>query len=445
MFRVTKIAKNKAILKPYYFKHKISQMTQTEIAEELGYSKQYISKQFREFDQAIDAVITDHRGRPAKKEPPVQVTEDSTKVELERKIFLLQTVIDFLYLIIAFWSKELGLKKSLFRKWLPGKIKIFLVEALIEYRKKGGKIQDYAKAIGKDPSTLYRWLRLYEKGKSLENHQPPGRPNKIYPRWIKKIIMKLHKKYPEASNCALALRFNNINNSIMLNANDIANIFREESLRLIENRKRKEKRFDFTMRNMSWDMDFIEFSLKHIRYKALVIVDHHSRKLLYARILLKPSSLKVNQIVKDLCKHYRIKPVFIKADNGPEFRKKFRNLLSSTGINLLNSPCYYPQFNGVVERLNGEIRRYSRNLVFSSIDAINGFLENFQDYYNYQPHESLGYLTPAEVFKKGRHNNHPLNIELIKPYIKDGELRMSFTKRDGSPGRLSFELLKNTG
>ena len=28
---------------------------------------------------------------------------------------------------------------------------------------------------------------------------------------------------------------------------------------------------------------------------------------------------------------------------------------------------------------------------------------------------------------------------------KDGELRMSFTKRDGSPGRLSFKLLKNTG
>ncbi len=136
----------------------------------------------------------------------------------------MQTVIAFLRLIIEFWSKELGLKKSLLHKWLPGKIKLFLVETLIEYRKKGGKIQDYAEAVGKNPATLYRWLRLYEEGKSLENHQPPGRPKKIYPRWIKKRIMKLHKKYPEASNRALALRFNNINSSVMLKANDIDNI-----------------------------------------------------------------------------------------------------------------------------------------------------------------------------------------------------------------------------
>ena len=73
MFRVKKISKNKEILKPYYFKYKDFQMTQTEIAEELGYSKQYISKQFKEFDQAIDEVITDHRGRQAKKEKPIQV------------------------------------------------------------------------------------------------------------------------------------------------------------------------------------------------------------------------------------------------------------------------------------------------------------------------------------------------------------------------------------
>lgn len=136
MFRVKKISKNKEILKPYYFKYKDFQMTQTEIAEELGYSKQSISKQFKEFDQAIDEVITDHRGRQAKKEKPIQIAGSNTKAELERKIILLQTVIDFPYLIIESWSKELGLKKSLFRRWLPGKIKIFLVEALIEYRKK---------------------------------------------------------------------------------------------------------------------------------------------------------------------------------------------------------------------------------------------------------------------------------------------------------------------
>jgi len=134
---LTKIAKNKAILKPYYFKYKNYRMNQTEIAGALGCSKQYISKHFKEFDKAIDNVITDHRGRPVKKKNPVQpALDNNTKVELEIKILLLQTVIAFLRLIIEFWPKGLGIKKSLFRKWLPGKIKLFLVKALIEYRKK---------------------------------------------------------------------------------------------------------------------------------------------------------------------------------------------------------------------------------------------------------------------------------------------------------------------
>jgi len=86
MFHLTKIAKNKAILKPYYFKYKNYQMNQTEIAGALGCSKQYISKHFKEFDKAIDNVITDHRGRPVKKENINQsVLDDNTKAELKSK------------------------------------------------------------------------------------------------------------------------------------------------------------------------------------------------------------------------------------------------------------------------------------------------------------------------------------------------------------------------
>jgi IS30 family transposase len=216
------------------------------------------------------------------------------------------------------------------------------------------------------------------------------------------------------------------------------NYLAEEKLRIDSLRQKRKKRFDFSKIHISWDLDFMEFTINHLRYKALIVVEHHSRRLLYARVILEPTAEKVARIIKALGKHYNTLPTFIKADNGPEFRDTFKTLMASLNITVLNSPRYYPRFNGVVERLNGSIRRMVQRVTVTSVASVNTFLSRFLDTHNYTPHESLGWLTPIKVFRDKCHQNHPTFTEVITPYVKDDCIRIRFTRRNGNQGRLSF-------
>jgi transcriptional regulator with XRE-family HTH domain len=63
---MARIAKNKQILKNYFFQYHNQSLTMPEIAQLMGCSVQYISKVFKGFDAALDNAIIDKRGRPAK-------------------------------------------------------------------------------------------------------------------------------------------------------------------------------------------------------------------------------------------------------------------------------------------------------------------------------------------------------------------------------------------
>ena len=62
--------------------------------------------------------------------------------------------------------------------------------------------------------------------------------------------------------------------------------------------------------------------------------------------------------------------------------------------------------------------------------------------YNFKiPMDSLAGKTPADIFLSGEDNFTPENAEIVKPYEKDGELRMKFTDRDGNPARISAPII----
>ena len=440
---MARIAKNKQILKNYFFQYHNQSLTMPEIAQLMDCSVQYISKVFKGFDAALDNAIIDKRGRPAKTdEAPGSKLSELKKVNqaLCLKVFLLEAIVQFLLMFIKGWGRELGIKLNPYHDRLSGEIKRFLVETYLEFRKQGGKLSEFAKAINKDQTTVYRWIKRYESGKSLEDQQPPGKAKKEIAPWIKKAVLKLIRSYPLATDRGLAHLFNKLagSNRVKVSPFDVKRIIAEEKMRIDSLRQKRKKRFDFSKIHISWDLDFMEFTINHLRYKALIVVEHHSRRLLYARVILEPTAEKVARIIKALGKHYNTLPTFIKADNGPEFRDTFKTLMASLNITVLNSPRYYPQFNGVVERLNGSIRRMVQIVTVTSVASVNTFLSRFLDTHNYTPHESLGWLTPIKVFRDKCHQNHPTFTEVITPYVKDDCIRIRFTRRNGNQGRLSF-------
>ncbi len=69
-------------------------------------------------------------------------------------------------------------------------------------------------------------------------------------------------------------------------------------------------------------------------------------------------------------------------------------------------------------------------------------IQEFVEQYNYKmPMDSLGGKTPADIFLSGEENFTHENAEIVKPYEKDGELRMKFTDRDGNPARISVPII----
>jgi len=434
-----RIAISKDNLKPFFHKYELGMVTQVEVALELGVSKQYVSRVFNGFQQALQEASRDQRGRPRKD----SASECPKCRESAKQLFLLKTWIEFLLMWISSFTRQLGIDYSPFNCRLSGKVKLFLLKSWFAYRELGGKLADFAQGIHRDPSTVYRWLKLYEAGLSLDD-KPYGlkKAPRVYPAWVLKAVHKLKKGYPLAEYTGLAKLFNHSlsNPQLKLSANEIKRILNQVEHNKKQDKARRLKLYDFIKANVSWDIDFMEFTFNHIRRRALIVVDHHSRKLLYARVMLNPTSHKVALVIKALTQHYKVVPQLVKADNGPEFRKQFSQLLGDVGITLLNSPVYYPQFNGVVERVIREIRQRSYNFVLNSTKEIDHFLSKFQDYYNHQVHASLGGLTPAQVYKKKFNGSHPVTTEIVKPYIKDGELRLKFTGGNGNPSRLSFPM-----
>jgi len=58
------------------------------------------------------------------------------------------------------------------------------------------------------------------------------------------------------------------------------------------------------------------------------------------------------------------------------------------------------------------------------------------------PMDSLGGKTPADIFLSGEEDFMPDGAEVVKPYEKDGELRMKFTDRDGNLARTSVPIIQ---
>ena len=91
----------------------------------------------------------------------------------------------------------------------------------------------------------------------------------------------------------------------------------------------------------------------------------------------------------------------IRVDNGPEFiSAKLDEWCKAEHITLIFIQPGKPMQNAFVERCNGNIRRELLNAyVFRSLNEVRERAEEWRiDYNCSRPHQSLGYVPPAEFF-----------------------------------------------
>ena len=90
----------------------------------------------------------------------------------------------------------------------------------------------------------------------------------------------------------------------------------------------------------------------------------------------------------------------IQVDGGSEFMSVFEEAVEAAGIRLFELPPRSPKLNGCVERSNRTYREefYDCTDALATVTALSPALARWDVVYNtIRPHQSLGYLTPAEA------------------------------------------------
>ena len=156
--------------------------------------------------------------------------------------------------------------------------------------------------------------------------------------------------------------------------------------------------------NQGWAMDFLsDWVVGHgqQRVRVINIVDECSRKALWTEAHESISAKKLVDVL-DKVVAWRGKPEYIRCDNGPEFiSEKLRDWAMNNDIDLKFIQPGKPSQNGIIERLNGTLRRECLNMEwFSSMELLNEHIQDWWRVYNsIRPHSSLKYMTP-DTFEK---------------------------------------------
>lgn len=324
--------------------------------------------------------------------------------------------------------------------------KLYVLQMLGKFQRKGGQFKEFCKGIGKSPETIKSWKKRYEERGYTGLHDKTTRPknfgNKV-PLKIKKYLMALFIRFPRWTDYQYNKYMrSNPEHSYYISLPTIQKIRRMHKVKSEMEKERIKKRWCFNNGTDVWTVDFT-CMIKTDSYKLqlLTVSDARSRFLFKTALLLDTSTDIVVDYLSELFIKYG-KPTIIKVDNGPEFRTDCRNKIRELSIYLFNSPSYYGQFNSAHERihrtLKGHIDKFEthKNLT-TLVEQVN----TFEDEYNYKmKNDYLEDRTPSDVYFNDKEfvpKNE--NIEVVTPYEKDGEMRAKFTTRHGEKGRVVID------
>lgn len=136
--------------------------------------------------------------------------------------------------------------------------------------------------------------------------------------------------------------------------------------------------------HLIWSMDIFEKWHHGIKFHVLQVIDLGSRMKFDP--LIKECALTGDEVADhiNMLMHCHGAPLFLKRDNGSNLNSSsILAILNLFGEIPLNSPPYCPQYNGVMERSQGETKRYLRVLckdkskkwIFSALAFIWRFYE----------------------------------------------------------------------
>lgn len=154
--------------------------------------------------------------------------------------------------------------------------------------------------------------------------------------------------------------------------------------------------------NEGWAVDFLSdwvVGPGQEKVRIINLMDECSRKALWTEAHHSITAKKLTEILDQIVE-WRGKPAYIRCDNGPEFISHELQLWADkNGVDIRFTQPGKPSQNGLIERLNGTLRRECLNLEwFISLPKLNESIQKwYKEYNTIRPHSSIGYQTPDEL------------------------------------------------
>ena len=166
--------------------------------------------------------------------------------------------------------------------------------------------------------------------------------------------------------------------------------------------------------NHVWSYDFVEDRTERGgKLRILVIIDEYTRQCLTTRVEPSVPASVVIEVLEWLLLTRGV-PKYIRSDSGPEsISTAVRQWLKESGCQTLFIKPGSPWENGYIESFNDKLRGECLNReVFRNGREAQTIVEAFrQEYNNYRPHSSLGYLTPVEFARRYYKQNQVTEVK----------------------------------
>ena len=298
---------------------------------------------------------------------------------------------------------------------------------------------------GVSRKTGYKWLRRFSKGgfEALKDrsrrphscpHKTPDRcveaileKKRRHPFWgAKKIVPRLRGKYPDEPWPAIST------GSAIL-----------ERHGLVKSRGRSRKRghagrpdTPMTEPNAVWTIDFKgQFKTRDGKYcYPLTVADGNSRFLLGCQGFLSPCLRDTKKAMTTTFRNYGL-PSIIRSDNGTPFASSAIGRISKLSVWWIKLGIYpeliepaHPEQNGRHERMHRTLKAETARPPAGNLSAQQRRFNIFRTEYNEErPHEALGQVTPASVY---RPSTRPF-LEHLPPIEYPGHFEVRRVSRNG--------------
>ena len=272
--------------------------------------------------------------------------------------------------------------------------------------KTGLKARQLGLRLGVPRSTLNRWRGRVRRQEALL--QKPG-PKKLGPLNLAEVSVEIealrHRLRRSRGTGALYQQYKE-----GLSRRELAEKVKEQRTRQNKENRARLRKVEWKQPNVAWAIDATEYEADQQGHKLWV----HPVKDLASRHQFEPLTALESRgsgVAAHLEKLFRKEgaPLFLKRDNGSAFNnQEVDAVLARWGVIPLNSPAYYPRYNGAIEKGIRELKTRLSGILNVperwDLNQVGAFVSVAAEQENYKPRRCLGGLSAKEVYRKKREN-----------------------------------------